>query len=1006
MSDSQPILIVDGDPGAAAIAAALESRGHVVVTVATGAAALRAAAEQVIGVALVAPKLADMAGQDVVTALRHRPAPPEVVVLARRAARSSALMAVETGAAAYLVAPVPPARLDAVVRGLQRRRQVAVENERLFERADGERRRLDALYEVSRRLAAARDTEEVLSLLVNEATRLLDAEAAGIRLLDGEDDLVLGARSEAAAALMARHRIKVGESLSGRVVAMGAPLAVADLVEDTRFDPGHKQGAVAQGFHGFLGVPLRLSGRVIGSLVVFTRQRREFNRDETSLLSSLADHAALAIHKAGLLREAEEGRRLVEGLYRVAVSIHDSPARDDRLRAFIDGARESVGFDRIYVLLTTADGDLELVTRLEEGEAPPPARLPLSPAAGPFFEVVQSGQALAVLTDQDLAAVRPLAPAYRSVSFFRTRRFLIAPLAIGGRVLGVAVADNKLSHRPIPPASVEPFALLCQQLAIALESERLYTESQAREQHASGLYEATRRLSSSLDVDELFDGVVAKVLDLLDSDASAILMWDPERGVLTFRRGLNIDDRIVKTLVLKPGEGVAGRAFLERQAVWTSERLADPAVAYTDEARELIAAGPRRACLAVPIERGGDVLGVLIGLFAAPHEFTTREVQLLGSLADQVAIAMDNAGLYNEARMQQTRLAQILDSTSDGIVLLGRDGRVEAANRRSGELFGFEPPNVVGLPVSELMERYRSALSDFDRTRDALQALVAEPDRSAQGDLELRGGGAVLHWTAQPTRADSGETVGLTLTFHDVTHERQVSQMKSDFVSFATHQLRTPLAGIKWMLELAAQESDVPGDAAAHIHDAREAAQRLIELVNDLLDVARLEEGRLTVTPQPVAVGALTREVLEDMAGLVDERHHRLHVEVPEGLPEAWCDPQLLRQVLLNLVSNAIKYTPPGGDIAVRMVAGPDELTWSVRDSGIGIPKHAQARLFEKFYRADNVSTIETEGTGLGLHLVRLILERMAGRIWCESDEGKGALFAFAVPRSPTEAGA
>jgi len=296
------------------------------------------------------------------------------------------------------------------------------------------------------------------------------------------------------------------------------------------------------------------------------------------------------------------------------------------------------------------------------------------------------------------------------------------------------------------------------------------------------------------------------------------------------------------------------------------------------------------------------------------------------------------------------------------------------------------------------MERYRTALPDFDHTRAALRALVAEPDRSAQGDFELRGGGTVLHWAAQPTRAASGETVGLTLTVHDVTHERQVSQMKSDFVSFATHQLRTPLAGIKWMLELAAQEPELPADAGSHIQDAREAAQRLIELVNDLLDVSRLEQGRLTVTPQAVSMPELTREVVEDMAGLVRDRRHQLDVAEPGALPAAWGDRQLLRQVVLNLVSNAVKYTPPGGDIAIRMAAADGELTWSVRDSGIGIPRHGQARLFEKFYRADNVNAIETEGTGLGLHLVRLILERMGGRIWCESDEGKGALFAFAIP--------
>ncbi|HUG37068.1 MAG TPA: HAMP domain-containing sensor histidine kinase, partial [Candidatus Limnocylindrales bacterium] len=244
----------------------------------------------------------------------------------------------------------------------------------------------------------------------------------------------------------------------------------------------------------------------------------------------------------------------------------------------------------------------------------------------------------------------------------------------------------------------------------------------------------------------------------------------------------------------------------------------------------------------------------------------------------------------------------------------------------------------------------------------------------------------------------AGTTVGFTLTVHDVTGEREVSQMKSDFVSFVTHQLRTPLSGIKWMLELAAEEPGVPDEAGSYIQDARSAAQRLIELVNDLLDISRLEHGRLAIAAQEIALGELTRGVLEETSLLVRDKAHRLTVTGADDVPPVTTDPQLLRQVVMNLVSNAIKYTPPGGDISIRMTRDGDRVRWSIRDSGIGVPKAAQARLFEKFYRADNVTTVETEGTGLGLYLVRLILERCGGRVWCESEESQGSTFLFTLP--------
>ena len=223
--------------------------------------------------------------------------------------------------------------------------------------------------------------------------------------------------------------------------------------------------------------------------------------------------------------------------------------------------------------------------------------------------------------------------------------------------------------------------------------------------------------------------------------------------------------------------------------------------------------------------------------------------------------------------------------------------------------------------------------------------------------------------------------------------------MKSDFVSFVTHQLRTPLAGIKWLLELAAGAEDVE-ELQAYIADARDANERLVTLVNDLLDISRLESGRLVVTPQELDLGRVTKSVVDELTPLFKDKGHQLTVTGLDGLPLVMADPQLLRQVVMNLISNAIKYTPPPGHIALRMREENSSVEWAVQDNGIGIPKDSLPRLFEKFYRADNVHKIETEGTGLGLYLVRLIVEKFGGRIWCESEEGKGTTFLFTVPLS------
>ncbi len=703
---------------------------------------------------------------------------------------------------------------------------VLIRHARLFEKAERERRQLGSLYEISRELAAAEDTTQILSLLVNEATALLGVDAAGIRLVEG-GELVVRALTDSAKPVLSRSRIRLSQSLSGVVVTTARPVVIADIAEDRRADPVDRQGALEHGFHGYLGVPLHIQGRVIGCLNVYAKSRRQFTVEDVSLLSVLGDHASLAIHKA-----------------------------------------------------------------------------------------------------------------------------------------------------------------------------RLYAESRAQQAEATKLYEVTAHLTATLDVDSVLDQIVNKTVDLLGCDASGVYVPDEARRELAFRRGLRLDPLMIQGLVLKVGEGVAGRAFQQRRPVSTSDRLADPALRYSSTAAELIQKAPR-AYLAVPIGVRDEVLGVLVAYFYEPHQFTEKEIQLLSSLAAHTAIAMDNARHYEEVRLQQSRLAQIFDSTSDGMLLMTPDGRVQTANRRAGDLLAVKASTLVGIELTELLAWHRAEGPDYQRMFTALRSFVDDPERGGEGDLELRALRRILHWVSQPTKDSSGAPSGFTLTFHDVTQEREVSRMKSDFVSFVTHQLRTPLAGIKWMLELAAQDADMPAESASYVQDAREAAQRLIELVNDLLDVSRLERGKLAVALKPVDLGALTRDVLAETAVLVQEKRHRVSLSGDAGVPAALADEQLLRQVVVNLVSNAIKYTPEGGTIDVRLERDADALRWSIRDSGIGIPQASQAKLFEKFYRAENVVTLETEGTGLGLYLVRLIMEQLGGRVWCESEEGAGATFLFTLPLAP-----
>lgn len=416
----------------------------------------------------------------------------------------------------------------------------------------------------------------------------------------------------------------------------------------------------------------------------------------------------------------------------------------------------------------------------------------------------------------------------------------------------------------------------------------------------------------------------------------------------------------------------------------------------------------REAGLAVPVVMAtgqGDEriaveamkLGAADYVVKSGRYFTTLPT-VLAKVLRQHALAAENAWLSEEAARQQQQLAQIFDSTSDGIILVAGSARVLRLNRRAGEILGFDVEQAVNRPLAELLDGANADPANADGVR-ALLALLQAPGDGAHGELQFARSGRAVQWSGQPV-VEGDCLVGLTLTFQDVTRERDVSRMKSDFVSFVAHQLRTPLSGIKWMLELAGGEGEVPPMVASCVRDASASADRLIGMVNDLLDIAKLESGSLTVTRSAVDLHALTGDVLDDLRSLTREKRLRVTVEAGDGLTPALADPQLLRQVVLNLISNAVRYTPADGVIEIRIHQDDTMLHWQVVDSGIGIPAKAHERLFEKFYRADNAVIVETEGTGLGLYLVRLIMQRLGGRVWFTSTEGAGATFGIALPRT------
>jgi signal transduction histidine kinase/DNA-binding response OmpR family regulator/HAMP domain-containing protein len=365
----------------------------------------------------------------------------------------------------------------------------------------------------------------------------------------------------------------------------------------------------------------------------------------------------------------------------------------------------------------------------------------------------------------------------------------------------------------------------------------------------------------------------------------------------------------------------------------------------------------------------------------------------------------------NEAQGALTqRITAVLDATTDGIVLLDRASAFSVVNRRFSELFGLESDVLLYQMSDQVGPLMFSRFKDRNEARKRFEKLRDDPDAVMDETFDIiEPLPRTLRIFSAPVRSDmdadgSPDLVGRIFVFRDVTAETLADRMKSEFVSTVSHELRTPLTGIKGYVDLMVNGKTGPLNTVQteFLTMVQGSTVRLSALIDDLLDISRMEAGRMDIRAVSVDYLSLVQEAVHLMQREADERRVGLSVIVQEEgqrvFPPVQGDADRITQVLVNLISNGIKYTPADGAVTIRVAYQDDFVTTQVIDTGIGITKQDQGRLFEKFFRADNSSTRETGGTGLGLAITKAILEKLGGSIWVESETSKGSTFSFTLP--------
>jgi two-component system, OmpR family, phosphate regulon sensor histidine kinase PhoR len=371
------------------------------------------------------------------------------------------------------------------------------------------------------------------------------------------------------------------------------------------------------------------------------------------------------------------------------------------------------------------------------------------------------------------------------------------------------------------------------------------------------------------------------------------------------------------------------------------------------------------------------------------------ELSDLGNSLNQTAAQLDR-----EMRLlsgERNRSSAILRSMVEGVAVVDPQERMVFCNRAFSEIFNVNPSSGEGHALietvrnSELLALIRKAL----RGEEGLQSEIA------MGIAQIQ----YFSVSATPVRAlDPGSTVppkisGAVVVLHDVTELRRLERVRQDFVANVSHEFKTPLTAIQGFTEtLLGGALDDPKNNVRFLHIIRNHAVRLARLTDDLLKLARIEAGKMEVEFFSVGLMELIEGCAETALMKANKKQITLDIEIPPGLPPVRGDAELLKDVLQNLLDNAIQYTPNGGRIRVTAEAGPRDATVTVADTGIGIPLADQERIFERFYRVDAARSREAGGTGLGLSIAKHIMEAHGGRLWVESEVGKGSRFSFSIP--------
>jgi PAS domain S-box-containing protein len=909
---------------------------------------------------------------------------------------------------------------------------VSLDNARLFEDSvkratelDQRSERLSALNRFTSTLTRSLDTEQILAATGEELLKGLDASRVSIVTFERGQNLWKFAIPKIRAKL---PRVLPDAPIFSR---LRESLGIFNT-DDVRSEPD------LVSVLDMLGEPPRAllvlsltSGQTLTALAfVQLSGDARFSVNELEVARTITNQASIALENARLYQSSVRMANRFAVLNETSSLVSASLDPEEVYVSVHHAAERLLPLDSFAITLLDANlNEIEAVYLFDRGKRLPGERVPFG--KGLSSEVIRTGKTY-LISDASQESEIDFAEAGSQDEI--TRSVLAVPMTLGGRALGM-LSVQSYQAGVYTDEDTQLLGTLANQAIVAIQNGRLFNETQTlaaelemrvtertgqlqrEKQNTDTLLRILTEVSSSLDLDRALNRTLSLLNDASGAEQGTILLVHAEDSLLHYRAGYGyLSDRSTvsnKSFTLKIGEGLAGWVVQHRESALIGDLYHDPRWV-----RSTASGQDHRSAIAVPMSVGEDVIGVLMIFHRAKNFFSSELLALVIAIAGQVAVAINNARLYELIRDQAERLGlmlrkeqveasrsqAILEAVADGVLVTGADNHISFVNSSITRVLGVEDVQLLGKSLEGFAGLFGASSVEWIKTirRWSEDPSTYKPGEMYAEQLELENGRIVLIHLAPVILVN--DFLGTVSIFRDITREVEVDRLKSEFVATVSHELRTPMTAIKGYVEILTMgAAGTLNENQMHFLDVvQNNIERLNILVSDLLDISRIESGRVKLEQGRVNLYEIAEEVVGEVLrrSQVENKPIALSLDAPKGLPQILGDSARVRQIISNLVNNAYNYTSENGAILVHIRSEANEVRVDVQDSGIGIKPEDQTRVFERFYRGEHPLVLSTPGTGLGLPIVRQLVEMHNGRIWMKSAgvPGEGSTFSFTLP--------